>query len=53
MVLKNTAVKTGFGKGIVSNHVKSHANDPLVVKKVDEAEMTLRRVGLPFQKKKE
>jgi hypothetical protein len=51
-ILKNTEVKKGFGAGTVSGQVKSHANDPYVVKKVEEAAKTIQRVGLPRQKKK-
>ncbi|MGY4539876.1 hypothetical protein [Mucilaginibacter gilvus] len=42
----------GFGPGIVSDNVKSHANDPFFIKKLEEATQTLKRVGLPGQKKK-
>jgi len=49
-IVKNLTIKKGFGPGIVSSKVKSHANDPLVIKKVEEAEQTIQRVGLPGQK---
>ncbi len=52
VIVKKTANTKGFGQGIVSGDVKSHANDPFVVKKVKEAEATIQRVGLPGQKKK-
>ena len=42
----------GFGPGTVSNNVKSHANDPFFMKKLEEATQTLHRVGLPGKKKK-
>lgn len=48
---KPTIIK-GFGPGTVSSNVKSHANDPFVLKKVKEAEETLKRVGLPTEVKK-
>ncbi len=51
-VLKSLPVIKGFGPGTVSDQVKSHANDPFVVKKVEEATKTLQRVGLPGKKKK-
>ncbi|EHQ26608.1 hypothetical protein [Mucilaginibacter paludis] len=41
----------GFGPGIVSENVKSHANDPFFIKKLEEATQTLQRVGLPGKKK--
>lgn len=46
------SVKKGFGTGTVSEQVKSHANDPFVIKKVEEAAKTLQRVGLPGKKNK-
>ena len=42
----------GFGPGIVSDNVKSHANDPFFIKKLEEATQTIQRVGLPGGKKK-
>ncbi len=51
IIKKNSTTIKGFGPGIVSNDVESHANDPFVVKKVEEAAQTIQRVGLPKQKK--
>jgi len=45
---KSTIIK-GFRAGNVSSDVKSHSNDPFVIKKVEEA---IERVGLPGEKKK-
>lgn len=42
----------GFGPGIVSDNVTSHANDPFFIKKLEEATQTIQRVGLPVEKKK-
>ena len=42
----------GFGPGTVSDYVKSHANEPFFIKKLEEATQTLQRVGLPGEKKK-
>jgi len=52
-ITNNLSIKKGFGAGTVSDHVKSHANDPLVVKKVEEAAKTLQSTGLPGKKKKQ
>jgi len=41
----------GFGKGVVSEKVKSHANEPFFIKKLAEATQTIQRVGLPGQEK--
>ncbi|WP_295653053.1 hypothetical protein [uncultured Mucilaginibacter sp.] len=42
----------GFGPAIESSQVKSHANDPFVIKKVEKARETLKKVGLPDLTKK-
>jgi len=49
---KTTEHKKLKGKGIVSDEVRSYANDPFFVKKAEEAKETIRRVGLPGDKKK-
>jgi hypothetical protein len=51
-VVNSLSIKKGFGPGTVSDQVKSHANDPFVVKKVEEATKTIQRVGLPGKRKK-
>jgi hypothetical protein len=51
-ITNSLSVKKGFGAGTVSDQVKSHANDPFVVKKVEEATKTIQRVCLPGKKKK-
>jgi len=48
---KATTIK-GFRAGNVSSNVKSHSNDPFVIKKVEEATETLKRVGLPDKQEK-
>jgi hypothetical protein len=47
---KKSTTIIGFGKSISGYEVKSHANDPFVIKKVEEASKTLQRVGFPKQK---
>ncbi len=47
---KKSTTIIGFGPSIFSHEVKSHANDPFVIKKVEEASKTLQSVGLPKQK---
>lgn len=37
---------------VISEHVKSYANDPFFVKKAEEARKTIEKVGLPKQKKR-
>lgn len=51
-ITNGSSIRKGFGTGKVSDEVKSHANDPFVLKKVEEATKTLQRVGLPGKKKK-
>ncbi|WP_162996663.1 hypothetical protein [Mucilaginibacter celer] len=51
-ISNSLTIEKGFGAGMVSDQVKSHANDPLVVKKVEEAAKTIQNVGLPSEKKK-
>jgi|GEM_PF-1081760 len=51
-ILKHTTLEKGFGPAIVSGQIKSHANHPFVIKKVEEARKTLKKVGLPDIKKK-
>jgi hypothetical protein len=50
-VSKETTVKKGFAHGTVSDDIKSRAQDPFVLKKVEEAAKTIQRVGLPGSKK--
>ena len=49
--VKSSSIKKGFGAGTVSDQVKSHANDQFVIKKLEEATMTIAKVGLPRKKK--
>ena len=49
-IVKNT--EKGFGPAIQSDHVKSHVNDPFVIKKVEKAMETLKKAGLPDLTKK-
>ena len=51
-ILKENTLETGFGPGIVSDRIKSHANDSAVLRQVEKAKETLKRVGLPKQKNK-
>ena len=49
-IINSSSIKKGVGSGTVSDEVKSHSNNPFVIKKVEEASKTLQRVGLPKQK---
>ncbi|EHQ30053.1 hypothetical protein [Mucilaginibacter paludis] len=44
-ITKQTSIKKGFGTAILSDKVTDHANDPFVVKKVNKAFETLKKVG--------
>ncbi|MDN3582940.1 hypothetical protein [Mucilaginibacter flavus] len=49
-IAKNTSTQMPSASGIISNEIKSYENDPFVVKKVNKAKETLKRVGLPKSK---
>ncbi len=51
-VVKKEIIEKGYGRAVVSDKVKSYADDPYFVKKTEEARQTLKRVGLPIPKKK-
>ncbi len=38
------------GRAIVSKEIKSHSNDPFIVKKVQDAKAFLKRAGYPKSK---
>lgn len=50
-VIKKTPAKKLKGNGIVSDTVRSYENEPFFIKKAEEAAETLKRVGLPGDKK--
>jgi hypothetical protein len=41
-----------YGNAIISDKVKSHANDPFFVKKLEEAKEALAKITLPGSNKK-
>ncbi|MBD1365564.1 hypothetical protein IDJ77_17245 [Mucilaginibacter sp. ZT4R22] len=45
--VKNADREKSPGKVIVDNTIKSHANDPFVVKKVEDAKEALSKIKLP------
>ena len=49
---KLTNIRNFYDGGIISDKVKDRSNDPYFVKKAEEAKETIRRVGLPGDKKK-
>ncbi len=49
---KKETIKHGPGRAIVSDKVKSHANDPFFVKKNAEAKEALSKIDLSVLKKK-
>ena len=49
--VKSAEIKSApLGGAIVSDVVKSHANDPVVVKKVEEAKAFFKKAGFPKSK---
>jgi hypothetical protein len=51
-ITKHSPIEKGFGPPILSSQVKSHSDDPFVIKKVEKAKETLKKVGLPNITKK-
>ena len=51
-VVKKEEIKKGQGRGIVSNKVRSHANDPFFVKKNAEAQEAISKIDFSVLKKK-
>ena len=49
---KKETIKTGPGRAIVSDKVRSHANDPFFVKKNAEAMEALSKTDLSILKQK-
>jgi len=49
---KPEVIETGYGKAIVSDKVRSHANDPFFAKKVEDAKEFMRKHPLPDHLKK-
>jgi|GEM_PF-2526047 len=44
--------KNQYSGAIIDNNIKTHANDPLVLKKVEKAKQMVKKFGLPGDKKK-
>ncbi|WEA03773.1 hypothetical protein [Mucilaginibacter sp. SJ] len=40
----------GYGRAILSHDVKSHANDPFILEKVEKAKEFIKKVKLPREK---
>ena len=51
-VIKKQDNEKVYGRAILSNSVKSHANDPFFIKKANEAKEDLNKITLPENKKK-
>lgn len=50
--IKHGTTEKGFGPAIVNGDVKNYDTDPFVIKKVEKALDTLKKVGLPKSVKK-
>ena len=50
--IKKEVNETYNGNVIIDNNIKSHANDPYVLKKVEKAKQMVNKFGLPGDKKK-
>jgi hypothetical protein len=51
-VVKKAVIEKGDSDVIVIDNVKSHANDPFFVKKVEDAKKALSKITLPGNKGK-
>jgi hypothetical protein len=51
-VIKKEVNETQYGGAIIDRNIKSHANDPFVLKKVEKAKQMVNKFGLPGDKKK-
>ncbi len=51
-VVKKTTTIKGFGPPIVTNKVRSYANDPFFIKQAAEAKEALSKMDLSILKKK-
>ncbi|HZY36312.1 MAG TPA: hypothetical protein VFE53_06665 [Mucilaginibacter sp.] len=50
--VKKAVIEKGYGDVVVVDNVKSHANDPFFVKKVEDAKKALSKITLPGKKSK-
>jgi hypothetical protein len=50
-VIKKKPARKLRGNGTISDKVKSYENEPFFIKKAEEAAETLKRVGLPGDRK--
>jgi hypothetical protein len=50
--IKKQANESQHGRAIVDHTIKSHANDPIVLKKVERTKQMVDKYGLPGDKKK-
>jgi len=50
-IVKKAGVEKGHGNAILSNDVKSYANDPFFIKKAEEARKAVSKIILPENKK--
>jgi len=50
--VKKAVIEKGYGDVIVVDNVKSHANDPFFVKKVEDAKNAFSKIVLPENKGK-
>jgi hypothetical protein len=50
--IKKEVNETHYGGAIIDNNIKSHANYPYVLKKVEKAKQMVDKYGLPVDDKK-
>jgi hypothetical protein len=50
--VKKEVNESHYSGAIIDNNIKSHANDPYVLKKVEKAKQMVNKFGLPGDRKK-
>jgi hypothetical protein len=50
--IKKQVNESQYGGTIIDGNIKSHANDPFVLKKIKKAKQMVNKFGLPGDKKK-
>jgi len=50
--IKKQVNESQYGGAIIDGNIKSHANDPFVLKKIEKAKQMVSKFGLPPDKKK-
>ncbi|WP_184546925.1 hypothetical protein [Mucilaginibacter sp. FT3.2] len=50
--IKKVVDEKNYSSAVINNNMKSHADDPFFLKKVEEAREAVRKITLPGSKKR-